>query len=66
MKEIQLQDLHKDYEHRIRKKDEEINELKHKIEEMSTEFANMLRVIIIKKEKLKIKNVSNNKLGYFR
>jgi len=35
--------LHRDYDHKVKKKDEEINELKRKIEEMSAEFAKMLR-----------------------
>lgn len=37
----------KDYEYRLKKKDDEISELKRKIEEMSAEFARMLKVIII-------------------
>ena len=36
----------KDYEYRLKKKDDEINELKRKIEEMSAEFARMLKVIV--------------------
>lgn len=35
----------KDYEYRLKEKDNEINDLKRKIEEMSAEFAKMLRVI---------------------
>ena len=35
----------KDYEYRLKKKDDEINDLKRKIEEMSAEFARMLKVI---------------------
>ena len=34
----------KDYEYRLKKKDDEINDLKRKIEEMSAEFARMLKV----------------------
>lgn len=34
----------KDYEYRLKEKDNEINDLKRKIEEMSAEFAKMLRV----------------------
>ncbi len=35
-----------DYEYRLKKKDDEVNELKKKIDDMSNEFASMLRVII--------------------
>lgn len=35
----------KDYDYRLKKKDDEIQELKRKIEEMSAEFAKMLKVI---------------------
>jgi len=35
----------KDYEYRLKKKEDEIQELKRKIEEMSAEFAKMLKVI---------------------
>jgi len=45
----------KDYEYRLKKKDDEINELKRKIEEMSAEFARMLKVMI-----------KYNSLGYSR
>ena len=33
----------KDQEYKLKKKDDEINELKRKIEDMSAEFAKMLR-----------------------
>ena len=33
-----------DYEYRLKKKDDEVNELKKKIDDMSNEFASMLRV----------------------
>jgi predicted RNase H-like nuclease (RuvC/YqgF family) len=35
--------LIKDYEYRLKKKDDEINDLKRRIEEMSAEFAKMLK-----------------------
>lgn len=37
----------KDYEYKLKKKDDEISELKRKIEEMSAEFARMLKVIYL-------------------
>lgn len=42
----------KDYEYRLKKKDDEISELKRKIEEMSAEFARMLKVIFIYKYRI--------------
>lgn len=37
--------MKEDYEYRLKKKDDEVNELKKKIDDMSNEFAAMLRVI---------------------
>ena len=44
-KDLQIVDMTKDYEYRLKKKEDEIQELKRKIEEMSAEFAKMLKVI---------------------
>ena len=44
--DVDIQNMTEDYEQKIQKKDEEINDLKKKIEEMSAEFAKMLRVLI--------------------
>lgn len=43
-KEQYIAELIKDYDYRLKKKDDEINELKRRIEEMSQEFAKMLKV----------------------
>jgi hypothetical protein len=42
-KEAYIQEINKDYEYRLKKKDDEINDLKRRIEEMSAEFAKMLK-----------------------
>lgn len=44
-KETSINDLVRDYELKIKKKDQDITDLKRKIEDMSNEFASMLRVI---------------------
>ena len=36
--------MEQDFDYRLKKKDDEINELKKRIEDMSNEFARMLRV----------------------
>lgn len=50
-KEQYIAELIKDYEYRLKKKDDEINELKRRIEEMSQEFAKMLKVTTFKIKK---------------
>ena len=42
-KEQNISDLVKDYEQKLKKKDSDIADLKRKIEDMSNEFASMLR-----------------------
>lgn len=44
-KEQYIADMVKDYDYRIKKKDDEISELKRKIDDMSQSFANMLKVL---------------------
>lgn len=45
-KEIYIADLIKDYEYKLKLMDDQINDLKRKIEEMSAEFAKMLKVCL--------------------
>ena len=47
-KEEKIAKMTTDYEYRIKKKDDEVNELKKKIDDMSNEFASMLRVLSYK------------------
>lgn len=43
-KDQQIIDMTKDYEYRLKRKEDEVQDLKRKIEEMSAEFAKMLKV----------------------
>lgn len=63
-KELNINDHVKDYESKLRKKDADIADFKRKIEDMSNEFASMLRVqirmyILFRKLWIKCKSVLN-------